>query len=494
MRARSALSLDDEIVHRIFTFCPNSGTLRCMILVSKAFHKVYQANLKATYNIVGPALPQALRVLRYPYETPDGVARMEEDPDTLAADCPEDHAASVITPIELQYLEENSEVIVALEDIYSVTQKDRSSATSVLTAVESLRFRRAAYRIMFYCNLFPSTSGRLYGDELNVNEITHIQIQRTAMLASYPTDELLQLYAVLRFFQRIFEQVFDNPSDMDVLLTLGPRGAKRAWEKRSYGALLRKEFKLDFDDDKDCLCHRYFSLPLENIWTERAVDPPSDEEPATRFILDSIIGADDTCSQCAAPGGLALLTQANWSRTQLLPVQLLKSRLKQNATLWTPLHQAVSAHMADKLANGEDLPSYAADGPWIKSVFGVPKTSEWDGWTEDKSYCLPCLTKFLEEHVWRWLLQERIKAGWSPPEDCRYGYDCRSMVHKPSHAAGKNHLCVPKEDNDFKAHVLSKDQEHTTSLGQRDFAAAVLLPLQRQSAAAIYGSRVCRTS
>ncbi|KAJ7249142.1 hypothetical protein B0H12DRAFT_708466 [Mycena haematopus] len=455
MRALSALPLDDDIVDRIFTFCPTFGTLQSLMLVSKAFYSIYQTHPKSVtrsvaYNIVGPALPQALRVLRYPYDAPDGGGpggRQRDDPDTLATDCPEEHSPSVITATEKEQLQEDSTVITALEDVYSVTQKDRTSRTSVLTADESWRFRRAAYRIMLYCNLFPATDS----DELDDDGIKHVQRQRTAVLQEYPTDELLQLYAVVRFFRDILEEVCDgelNPSNMvNVLLAMGPNGLKRAWDDRSYGGIA-EDLAFDWEEgDEFPLFAGYFSLPLDNIWTARKVKPPNDEEPATRFILDTIIGANDTCSQCASPGGLALFTQANWHRAVLNPIELLRGRLKQNSTLWTPLTAAVHAHLKDNPDHARHhWDDYADNGPWIASVFDVSKTSEWNGWTKDQSYCLPCLTKFLEEHVWRWFLEERINVcigGWSPPENCWYGYNCRTMVHNQTHADKKNHLCVP---------------------------------------------------
>jgi hypothetical protein len=52
-----------------------------------------------------------------------------------------------------------------------------------------------------------------------------------------------------------------------------------------------------------------------------------------------------------------------------------------------------------------------AMGPWITSIFDVPRAApEWDAWTVDLSYCQPCLLKFLEEHVWRWFLAERVRG------------------------------------------------------------------------------------
>ncbi|KAF7336517.1 hypothetical protein MSAN_02283700 [Mycena sanguinolenta] len=446
MRALTALPLDDDLIDRIFTFCPEFATLHSLILVSKAFRR--SITRAVAYNIVGPALPQALRVIRYPYHTADGGDRQQDDPGVLATECPEDHDASVISPDEKKSLERNSKTIEALEDIFSLTQKDRTSRTSVLTTDESWRFRRAAYRIMLYCNIFPAS----HGDDLDEDSIRHVQRQRTAVLQEYPTDELLQLYAVFRFFRGILEDACDEDADnqssiVNVLLTMGPDGVKHVWDERTYHSLA-DEIDFDWDEDLDYPLYRgYFSLPLDNIWTARKVKPPKDEEPASKFILDTIIGANDTCSQCAAPGGLSLLTEANWRRAPLYPGHLLKGKLQQTVTIQKSLFDMLHAHSRDNHDSSDsDSRYYFTDencGPWIASVFDVSKPTEWDGWTKDKSYCLTCLTNFLEEHLWRWLLQEQIKGGWSPPQNCWYGYNCRTMVHNQTHANKLNHLCVP---------------------------------------------------
>ncbi|KAJ6535730.1 hypothetical protein B0H19DRAFT_1184067 [Mycena capillaripes] len=446
MRALSSLPLDDDIVDRIMTFCPTFTTLQGMILASKAFYGVYQTHPKSitravTYNIVGPALSQALRVIRYPYDKGEG-AWEKEEPDALATECPEDHDASVITADEKTRLQMNSKVVETLEDIYSLTQKDRTSKTSVLTSEESWRFRRAMYRIMHYCNLFP---GHRYSsediDELGDERIQRIQRQRTAVLKEYPTDELLQIYAVVRFMRWVLAAVSedDNQSNtIDILLSTGPDGAARAWEYRSFEVLEDDiGFGLYEDDEDNPLYTGYFALPLENIWAARKVKPPKDDEPATKWILDTVVGANDTCSQCATPGGLTLLTEANWHRLQIYPTQFLKNKLKLNSSETTPFAAAVGS-----VYNQDTV------GPWITSIFSASRAAaEWDKWTVDLSYCQPCLFKFLEEHVWRWWLQERMRSGWSPPEDCWYGYNCNTMTHKQPHAATKNHLCVPIKGN-----------------------------------------------
>lgn len=53
------------------------------------------------------------------------------------------------------------------------------------------------------------------------------------------------------------------------------------------------------DDDNEFFLG-YFSIPLENIWTLRNVKPPKDDDPASQWILDSVNGANDTCT-CAHP-------------------------------------------------------------------------------------------------------------------------------------------------------------------------------------------------
>jgi hypothetical protein len=56
------------------------------------------------YNTIGPALPQALRALRYLLYDPDGNFRETDkiDLDTMATACPEEHDAGVITAEEKQ--------------------------------------------------------------------------------------------------------------------------------------------------------------------------------------------------------------------------------------------------------------------------------------------------------------------------------------------------------------------------------------------------------
>ncbi|KAJ7735727.1 hypothetical protein B0H16DRAFT_1575207 [Mycena metata] len=577
MRALSTLPLDDDIIDRILTFCPTLKSLQCMILLSKAFHRIFQTRPKSIlravtynhyYNIVGPAFPQALRAVRYPCWNPDNTQRQHEqdDPEEMATAYPEDFDldGSRMTAEEIRWLRKSAKMVQTLENAYSLTQKDRTSKTSVLSPQESLRFQRAVYRICLYARIF---SGDRYDleeiEELGTPTINHIWRQRTAVLAQYPTEELFEIHAVIQFFRGIFEGVCEHEIErnmIDLFLSTGPGGAERAWEFRTLEAV-EDWLGVRVDDEEITpLYEGYISRPLQEIWVQRGVSKPESGVGAvTKGILDSIVGENDTCSQCGTSGGLKLLTQANWSRLSIVPSALLKNRLKENKTEMRLLRAAVeklppkdeddeSDHNppgdggdeesedgdaagantsnplgggdsddehSDAESDGDDSalgdflpvqgpnnssfgsffglggfpPVLGSNNGGFPSIFGsVPSgfgdddftklvtkatydeenameafltivfewvanrktdaaasasAGDWDAWTSNKSYCRPCLVKFLEEHVWQWWLDERVKGGWTPPENCWYGYNCKTMVHKQEHAKNKNHLCVP---------------------------------------------------
>jgi propanediol dehydratase small subunit len=65
-----------------------------------------------------------------------------------------------------------------------------------------------------YTNIF---SGDRYSldeiDDLGPDTIHLIRRQRTAVLNEYPTDELLQIYAVVRFFRGILDGLCNGDDD-----------------------------------------------------------------------------------------------------------------------------------------------------------------------------------------------------------------------------------------------------------------------------------------
>ncbi|KAJ7450515.1 hypothetical protein B0H11DRAFT_2077294 [Mycena galericulata] len=431
MPAHPALPLDDDL-DRILTFCGSFGTLKASILVSKAFYRVFRSHPKSiiravAYNIVGPSLPQALRVVRYPYHLYDSP---EGNLAAMAAECPEDQDIGTLTAEEKEKLQENSRVVEELEGIYSVRNKDRKSKTSLLAWRESWRFRRAMYRMMLFSKLFSEED--MYGgaDIHNFGDgvIRKVRLQRTAVLDKYSTAELHELYSVVKFMRSIVPSSSTRPSEasVDSLLAIGPTVILRSFQ-------LHDSLKGDPIE----IFVGYFSLALGNIWTARKITPPSDNEPMSTWILDEVNGTDDTCSQCAAPGGINLYTEANWSLFPTPIPDLLQGNLRRN---W-------AVQDRDFFTATDYFFNPGALDPLISKLFTWARgKGEFDGWTPEDSYCFDCLTYFLEENLWRWFLEQRITTGWVPPKNCKYGLYCEIQGDQ-RHAETRNHLCVPTKDD-----------------------------------------------
>jgi hypothetical protein len=126
MRGLTSLPLDDDIVDRILTFLPNFTALGATILASKHFYTVFKTHPHSivravAYNITGPALPQAMRVLRYtPPDDPD-----PQNQNTLGPPPKqwlETDPVSPITNDEAGDLVENAAAVAALEDFFSLRQ------------------------------------------------------------------------------------------------------------------------------------------------------------------------------------------------------------------------------------------------------------------------------------------------------------------------------------------------------------------------------------
>ncbi|KAJ7641275.1 hypothetical protein FB45DRAFT_899834 [Roridomyces roridus] len=475
-----ALTLGNDVVDRIMTFCPDFGTLHKVALVSKEFLNVYRNHPKSitravAYNIVGPALPAAIRLIRYPL---DDHVSTDTDPVDVATACPEGQNASTLTGEEQCRLLENAAIVQALEDVFSLRHKSRFSRSSVLTGVESERFRRAAYRAMLFYRLFPGDN--LDYDELSdmdADQVERVRERRAAVLDVYKTRELLELYSFVRFMRWIFREVSQGESGehLDVLLSSGPEGALQAWESQTDDGTL-ESIGYSFVDDATPFLGGYYSLPFATIWEKRKEDPlfishgkdqeggppepPNEDDGASPawWLLDEVHGENDTCSHCAAPNGLKLLTETNWHKSRLMdmPTQLLKGLLNRSPSVT----QVLSALLREiYLAAAPASPWPELRGPhqgvegavWVGKVFdfaeemyrGQPtnastSTSELATWGRSDSLCEDCLKRFLQEHVWRWVLAERVKGGWVPPEDCWYGYNCRTQTDKQAHELGKN--------------------------------------------------------
>lgn len=117
------MPLDDDIIDRILTFLPNFSALGAAVLASKHFHTVFRTHPTSVfravaYNVTGPVLPQAMRVVRY---SPKYILSEQDSLSTPPPPTPwaETDSISPITGTEARKLTENAAVVAALEDLFS---------------------------------------------------------------------------------------------------------------------------------------------------------------------------------------------------------------------------------------------------------------------------------------------------------------------------------------------------------------------------------------
>nr|VWP01410.1 DNA helicase (EC [Ganoderma boninense] len=56
-------------------------------------------------------------------------------------------------------------------------------------------------------------------------------------------------------------------------------------------------------------------------------------------------------------------------------------------------------------------------------------------WSKDEWYCLDCIKELYRQRFLPWWKKTRQGDGSTAREDCWYGYNCRTMTHKPAHAS-----------------------------------------------------------
>ncbi|KAF8152887.1 hypothetical protein K438DRAFT_1987754 [Mycena galopus ATCC 62051] len=235
---------------------------------------------------------------------------------------------------------------------------------------------------------------------------------------------------------------------------LSPRTAvTRAWKYRDREAEDDTAFRLyELDGGEEvALYQRYYDLPLGNIWAARKVTPPNENDPAaeTKWILDEVKGVNDTCAHALSflntvfpvvpymqvrnalpPVGSPFSHQPVRSLSSTHPLfnpnpdpRLApphpraplppQKQAQNNTTLTAPFTAALKPFQETQMRINDVGPD-----DWVgfsTSLGSGSGTTEWDGWEKDKTYGRLCLTRFLEEHMWKWLLEERVKGACLRP-------------------------------------------------------------------------------
>ncbi|KAJ7723715.1 hypothetical protein B0H14DRAFT_3519869 [Mycena olivaceomarginata] len=490
-------ALPSDIVDQLLAASPDFDALNASIRVSKAWCEAYEAHptsiaLAVARNMVGEALPQAVRFLRYPYPKKDDNewprdADDEEDEEKDSEEDSEDEERDgarekrkrqKAIKLPRRSLSESAQIA-----LFSSRYK-----TSRLTPLESSRFARAMYRVMLYCELFyyPLMIDDTDAYEKDDPEIVKIYRDRSAMLNEYPTPELLEIRTIVAFLHDLICDIEEAEGHeeleclLDICLSTGPAVILQAYLAKRiniFDEVLHPEVLL-CGSAANVFWSGFVTTPLETVLKERQEVSPQTEWDA---ILEKV------CKQCLAQSERAVVdapaprlarsaAAAAAAAYGIYPVRTIRvgpPRCSQcngvGIKLW-------SKNSEPLISSPYSFPDSAADWDTLDMVYFRAqfkgnlskneheidvleavflsrtdrsrsiveeihdvKTLAFAAWAEEGDLCSACLDKLVS----LWLLKRKVKEGWKPTPDCWYGYDCNTQVHNRAHAREKNHLCTP---------------------------------------------------
>ncbi|KAG5636179.1 hypothetical protein H0H81_008914 [Sphagnurus paluster] len=410
MRQLTSLPLDDDIIDRILVFLPNYSTLLATILACKHFYDIFKNHPNSivravSYNVTGPALPQAIRVLRYTPPDPDASAKDNEN--TTTSSWKEDDPISPITNEECRQLQRNAEVVNTLEDIFSTRHKDRASRTNVLTSIESWRFRRAMYRMMLFAKAFPLDDEEEieFEDALDPDELQKARLRRKEFLAEFTNNELCELHSVSLFLKEVAAWACvasgtysdETLQSGDVALARGPALILEAYVAHDVEGLsgyLTDGIITQTVED-------YISDPLSKIWEERKQKSPPTDASHWTSILDDIKGDKDICHSCHVVHGLNLWNETNWEYLDGVPSffnmqALVKGNLIRNIVDGPTLKGKIATLRCQNL---------------LKEIHAIPqKNPPFREWDKQDWMCETCIAEIIRSHFHIWFLERQVES------------------------------------------------------------------------------------
>ncbi|RPD63236.1 hypothetical protein L227DRAFT_573067 [Lentinus tigrinus ALCF2SS1-6] len=443
----SARDLPSDIVHEILVNIPNFTTLLATIQSSKLFNDVFNAHPKSIVhevlsNVAGPAIPQAARCAQYKEQVRLSVLNV-----VPADDLPsEEHYGSLewmpgnkVT----KYLEENHKAVRILQDFYSQRYKDRTSPTSKLEPDESIRFQRAMYRYWLHLDMLHhgafrhADSGSVTEDDDEDDDDVADRRERMAfkeMLNVLSTDELLEILSVGSFCEET-----------------------RQWQNfagYSYVGIDPGDLADNMQPGNDARSPWSIWLPVPEVIREillsRKVKYDELDSKQPKAILQTINGADDTCGRCHAVGGPQLLGTSNISLLSgVLPIRHWQGQDRVSLLPGLlPGNVSECGKIVEYLLKGHDGGRVPEKELFHELIDTVPDADgdsdeEQHQWSKDEWYCLECVKDLFRQRFMVWWRQTKEKNGAPHQDDCWYGYNCRTMRHRPAHALKLNHLCTP---------------------------------------------------
>ncbi|KAG6830025.1 hypothetical protein H0H92_002553 [Tricholoma furcatifolium] len=388
MQGLNSLPSDDDVLDSILLFLPDFSTLLATILSCKSFNRVFNSHSKTIlrsvlYNRMGPALPQALRVLRYKSPSTSGEDTSEP------TDAPKPWGeGDPIEPITNDEYLELSQIFITtrnLEDIFSW---------------------RAVYRLMLYTDIFSfekyqnfEANGGSFTPEFSSRE----HLARRKFLEDFPAAELSQIGSVANFLAQLarWTQIAVYRStdryfslgrfDSDVALLHGPKAILEIYRQASM-------VDSELSSRSSPLINGNISGPLQTICREhRILSTLVSKRLDWSSILDEVRGEKDTywnhlkgVFRSLHPESIFSLAKGNICKGP------------DRATLLFELNKVLKRSYDDFFDQIHEVRRY----PYV-----IWKKSDW--------LCVKCLREILKEHLHHWLLERKRADGQLQiKEDC----------------------------------------------------------------------------
>ncbi|KAG1779110.1 hypothetical protein EV702DRAFT_1090203 [Suillus placidus] len=433
-----------DLVECVLRFLPDFQCLASTILTSKTIYNIFQQHPRSVvrsvaYNLVGPALPQALRFVRCQnaqlYSKPVGELFGEDDIQKNPVLSSEDITSLVAISTSVQ----------ELESLFSWRMKDRRFKTSQLSLPESTRFQKAMYRLSLFSAVYgynayeSAIEPDLDQEEMGL-ALEEAKTLRKGFFGSLSTPELRDIQRIETFLRGIIARAeavgffttippATYSPESSFVLYCAPHNVIDVYKG---GVDCITEW--DPDITEQIFFHDDFMIgPLTSVLADRK-EPPLLPINQKQPIIDEIVGEHDRCSQCQSDTvqGLDLWGPSNWSYLWGTPplhsiAQLLKGR--------------VAANLADRAHFLTVLRETPAE-ELVRGLFDY-KTPAYIAWNKADWLCPQCLEKFMRAHLHIWYLGQKIKRGDVIPDNCWYGYNCRTQTHRLAHAQKLNHWCEP---------------------------------------------------
>ncbi|KIY63488.1 hypothetical protein CYLTODRAFT_493864 [Cylindrobasidium torrendii FP15055 ss-10] len=482
-------SLPDDVLQDILEKCPDYATLSTATLLCKRLHSTAEQHPKSiakaiARNLIGDALPQAMRVARYRKMINDfGVDPHDEEQVVILAEFDmnavlDTDEVEVLSTQDMKILTRLSGCLKTLEDAFSWRHRDRRSHTSVLSDLESLRFRKALLRLILFCAIFsPRHLDDVYTrfqheEELEIfgmgagnGPVALVNYHKATkrFFASFLSQDLLEMLPVANFLIDLGGWLVVSRGPLLTLrLLCGPLTIASQFRSQMasschyadmtrwlsvegvWGSMYATAVNATLSENSDTGNTFLTGVLIFTLKQRQEVNVPAERTgmhtlQGLDFILDPVDAAPEYCAHCQDSDTL-LWNCDNWDFVN-----------GSNDLSLTPLSQHLPGNLSSVHSVTEDVRSQyealrSANPRWVHALmldlFNKDFIqAEWEGLCAEDLLCNVCLQDFVGQHLYLWLREKRALRGDPVLDDCRWGYSCTTMVFNETHAAELNHLC-----------------------------------------------------